>query len=58
MVAGSDNIVRTFTNERGTFQVRESLFSGPGGFLKFESTWQVTGDGLRLTMVIPLGGHK
>lgn len=50
------NIVQTFANEHGTFQIRESLFSGPGGFLKFESTCQVTGDGCRLTTVIPMGG--
>jgi len=43
-------------NEHGTFQISESLFSGPGGFLKFESTWQVTDDGFRLTTVIPMGG--
>jgi hypothetical protein len=56
VIARGDNIVRTFTNEHGTFQVRDSLFSGPGGFLKFESTWQVTGDGFRLSTVIPMGG--
>ena len=56
VVVGSNNVARTFTNEYGTFQVRDSLFAGPGGFLKFESTWQVTDDGLRLTTVIPMGG--
>ncbi|WP_291379380.1 RHS repeat-associated core domain-containing protein [Demequina sp.] len=57
VVADSNNIVRTFTHKNyGTFQVRESLFAGPGGFLKFESTWQVTDDGLRLSTVIPMGG--
>lgn len=55
VVASSGNIARTFTNEHGAFQVRDSLFAGPGGFLKFESTWRVTGDGLRLTTVIPIG---
>ena len=53
VVVGSNNVARTFTNEYGTFQVRDA---GPGGFLKFESTWQVTDDGLRLTTVIPMGG--
>jgi hypothetical protein len=56
VIARNDNIARTFTNEHGTFQIRDSLFSGPGGFLKFESTWQVTDNGLRLTTVIPMGG--
>jgi hypothetical protein len=56
VIARNDNIARTFTSEHGTFQIRDSLFSGPGGFLKFESTWQVTDDGLRLTTVIPMGG--
>jgi hypothetical protein len=55
VIARNDNIARTFTNEHGTFQIRDSLFSGPGGFLKFESTWQVTDNGLRLTTV-PMGG--
>ena len=50
------SFVRTLANEHGTFQISESLFSGPGGFLKFESTWQVTDDGFRLTTVIPMGG--
>lgn len=56
VIARNDNITRTFTNEHGTFQIRDSLFSGPGGFLKFESTWQVTDDGFRLSTVIPMGG--
>ena len=56
VISRDDNIARTFSNNHGTFQIRDSLFSGPGGFLKFESTWQVTDDGLRLTTVIPMGG--
>ena len=56
VIAKPDNVVRSFTNKNGTFQIRESLFAGPDGFLKFESTWQVTQDGLRLTTVIPMGG--
>lgn len=50
------NIVRTFSNKYGTFQVRDSLFAGPGGFLKFETTWQLTDEGYRLTTLIPYGG--
>jgi RHS repeat-associated protein len=56
VVASSDNIVQTMTNEHGTLQIRESLFAGPGGFLKLESAWEVTDAGLRLTTVIPKGG--
>lgn len=49
--------VRTFTNQYGTFQLRESLFAGPGGFVKLESTWQVLeGGDFRFTTAIPLGG--
>ncbi|SCF24176.1 intein C-terminal splicing region [Micromonospora haikouensis] len=57
-VVGSDsNILRTFKNEHGEFQIRDSLFAGPGGFLHLETTWQVTGDRLRMTTVIPRGGR-
>ncbi|MFH0901100.1 MAG: hypothetical protein V2A73_10760, partial [Pseudomonadota bacterium] len=57
VVADPSNIARTFTNKYGTFQVRESLFAGPGGFVKFESTWQVLeGGGYRFTTAIPFGG--
>lgn len=34
VIAKPDNVVRSFTNKNGTFQIRESLFAGPGGFLK------------------------
>ena len=44
VIARNHNIARTFTNEHGTFQIRDSLFSAPGGFLKFESTWQVANE--------------
>ncbi|WP_454198402.1 WXG100-like domain-containing protein [Nocardia sp. Marseille-Q1738] len=56
VVSTDNNIARTFSNEYGNFQVRESLFVGPNGILKFETTWQVTPEGLRLTTVIPKGG--
>lgn len=45
-----------FSNEHGQFQIRSSLFVGPGGFLNLETTWQVTSNGLRLTTMIPRGG--
>ena len=51
------NVARTFSNQWGDFVVKESLFAGPAGFLKLESTWQVLKDGgLRFTTLIPLGG--
>lgn len=56
VVRTDNNISRTFSNEHGEFQVRESLFVGPNGILKFETTWQTTPEGLRLTTVIPKGG--
>jgi filamentous hemagglutinin len=43
-------------NDYGEFQIRDSLFAGPGGFVYFETTWQITDGGLRLTTVIPKGG--
>ncbi|MGI5504553.1 tachylectin-related carbohydrate-binding protein [Lentzea sp. CA-135723] len=52
-VTNDANVQRVFTTEHGTFQIRDSLFAGPGGFLHFESTWHVTQDGLRLTTIIP-----
>lgn len=50
-------VTKTWANEFGAFEARESLFAGPGGFAKFETTWQVLADGTRrLTTVIPMGG--
>lgn len=52
----NSNVSRTFNNEHGSYEVRESLFAGPGGFLRLDSTWQVMADGTRrLTTVIPIG---
>lgn len=56
VVSTNSNVLRTWSDEFGTFQARESLLAGPNGLLKLESTWQVTNDGLRLTTVIPFGG--
>jgi len=56
VLATDSNIVRTWTDEWGTHQIRESIFAGPNGVLKFESSWQVTSDGFRLETVIPFGG--
>lgn len=57
-VRTNDNIKRTFSNEWGTYQVRDSLLAGPGGFLQLETTWHVTDQGLRLTTMIPKRGQK
>jgi RHS repeat-associated protein len=57
VAADATNVVETYSNEYGSYVVKESLFSGPGGFLKLESTWEVTEGGtLRLTSAIPFGG--
>jgi filamentous hemagglutinin len=57
VVSSPSNILETFSNQHGNFQVRESLFAGPGGFVKFESTWQVLEGGqFRFTTAIPYGG--
>ncbi|WP_306670139.1 RHS repeat-associated core domain-containing protein [Rhodococcus opacus] len=55
-VATDANISRSFSTEYGDFQLRESLFAGPGRFLKLETSWQVSPEGLRLVTVIPRGG--
>src|SRR3989442_1429849 len=59
VVRDPTNIAREFSNQYGTFQIRESLFAGPSGaFAKLETTWQVMPDGsLRLTTLIPFGGR-
>jgi hypothetical protein len=56
-VSTDSNIVRTFSDQYGTFQIRDSLLAGPNGVLKLETTWQMMTDGrLRMTTVIPMGG--
>jgi len=52
------NFSKTLPNGRAiTLQVRESLLSGPGGFLKIESTWKILDNGyLQLSTIIPFGG--
>jgi RHS repeat-associated protein len=57
-VVGENNVASTFTNAYGLYHIRESLFAGPGGFLKLQSTWQVGDQELRFTTVIPMGGPK
>jgi RHS repeat-associated protein len=57
VVKDTSNIARQFTNEFGTFQIRESVLAGPTGVLKLESSWQVLPNGaLRFTSAIPKGG--
>ncbi|MBH3414713.1 hypothetical protein, partial [Pseudomonas putida] len=50
------NVINTFSNQYGKFEVKESLFVGPSGkAANFQSTFQVLGDGTRkLSTVIPL----
>ncbi|UWF47183.1 hemagglutinin repeat-containing protein [Pseudomonas sp. N3-W] len=50
------NVMNTFSNQYGKFEVRESLFVGPSGkAANFQSTFQVLDDGTRkLSTVIPL----
>jgi len=46
-----------FSNKWGNFQARESLLSGPGGFLELESTWEVLPGGTsRFVIAKPFGG--
>lgn len=49
------NVINTFSNKYGKFEVRESLFMGPSGrAVNFQSTFQVLDDGTRvLSTVIP-----
>ncbi len=43
-----DNVIETFTNEYGIFEIRDSLLAGPSGkFAIFETTFQVMSDGSR-----------
>jgi hypothetical protein len=58
VVGDPSSVSRSWTNKHGSFETRESLFAGPRGFAKFESTWEVMGDGTRrMTTVIPMGGR-
>ena len=57
VVNDPSNIIKTWTTKESQFEIRESLFSGPGGFAKFESAWEVLSDGTRrFTTVIIKGG--
>ena len=59
---GNANIISAFSKTLPdgsviNLQTRGSLLSGPGGFLKLESTWQVMPDGtMRFSTAIPKGG--
>lgn len=58
VVRDPSSVVRTFVDEYGTFEIRESLFVGPAGFARFTTTWQVMDNGARrLTTLIPQGGR-
>jgi filamentous hemagglutinin len=57
VVGDSSNIISSTSNQYGNFVTRESLFAGPGGFIKFQSTWQVMeGGAQRFITAIPFGG--
>lgn len=51
-----ENVINTFSNQYGKFEVKESLFVGPSGkAANFQSTFQILDDGTRkLSTVIPL----
>ncbi|MBK8455198.1 MAG: RHS repeat-associated core domain-containing protein [Thiofilum sp.] len=57
-VKTNGNVSRTFSNQYGKFEVRESFFIGPSGkAAKFESTFQILNNGnRRLSTIIPKGG--
>ncbi|RNJ44817.1 hypothetical protein B5V01_00525 [Mesorhizobium erdmanii] len=60
-VNSEGNIVSTYTNEYGTFEVRESLLMGPSGkAAKVESTFHLMDDGTRQfsTMITHIGKNK
>ncbi|WP_223435064.1 MULTISPECIES: hypothetical protein [unclassified Pseudomonas] len=50
------NVINTFSNQYGKFEVKESLFVGPSGkAANFQSTFQILDDGThKLSTVIPL----
>ena len=57
VVGESSNIISSTSNQYGTFVTRESLFAGPGGLIKLQSTWQVLENAAqRLITAIPFGG--
>ncbi|RYC46182.1 hemolysin BL-binding protein [Pectobacterium zantedeschiae] len=53
-----NNIVKKYTDQYGSFEVRESFFIGPSGkATMFESTFEITGDGShRFITTIPKNG--
>lgn len=57
VVQNNDNVVKSFSNDYGVFEVRSSLFIGPSGkAIKFETTFQVLNDGVRkFNTLIPKG---
>jgi filamentous hemagglutinin len=57
VVGDSSNIISSTSNQYGNFVTRQSLFAGPGGFISFQSTWQVLeGGAQRFITAIPFGG--
>ncbi|PIJ50190.1 adhesin, partial [Erwinia sp. OLMDLW33] len=54
----SNNVVKKYTDQYGSFEIRESFFIGPSGkATMFESTFKITGDGTRqFITTIPKNG--
>ncbi|AEF54854.1 hypothetical protein Mar181_1816 [Marinomonas posidonica IVIA-Po-181] len=53
----TDKFTKTVDGKVLKFETRQSLFSGSGGFLQFNSTFKVNADGTRtLSTIIPKGG--
>lgn len=46
------NVKETWSARGQTFETRDSLFTGPGGLLRFETTWEVMPDGHRRFVTI------
>jgi hypothetical protein len=51
-----DNVIKEWTNQYGTYQTRDGILVGPGGYLQVQSTWDIGGESPRLTTIIPMGG--
>ncbi|MFK8260736.1 VENN motif pre-toxin domain-containing protein, partial [Erwinia sp. AnSW2-5] len=53
-----NNVVKKYTDQYGSFEIRESFFIGPSGkATMFESTFKITGDGTRqFITTIPKNG--
>ena len=55
VVADTGSVSKTYTDEHGLFELRESILAGPGGFLKLETAWKVVGAARIFCTVITKG---